>query len=361
MAARLSASSVSRTSCRYSTLALALLLVSGGAVPSARAGERVVLAGDRVSVHNLVGRLTILPGDGESAVAEIDRLGRDANRLRVESGQLRGFQALRIIYPSNRIHVKDFGGRSTFWVRDDGTLDGKTGDGHKVEITGRHDGLDARADVKLYVPKGVRLEVKWGHGSAEVDEVAASVAIEGASLDVEGSRNTGPLSISVGSGSVRVASGRGSIHVETGSGDVEVQDTESGKVVIETGSGTIRASGIDAPTLSFETGSGDIEAAGIRSEKASLETGSGRVELELRSDTDLLHVETGSGDVVVSVPQGIGARVHLESGSGPIETSIPLQVTKRTRRELTGTIGDGRGNLSLETGSGRVELRTAER
>jgi len=100
-------------------LLAALPLVGCHTPPSAEAkpaaaDRRVVLEGDRVSVHNLVGELTVVRGEGPSVIAEVTPRGRDADRLRIEEGGARGVASLRIVYPSRRIHVPGFTGRGTW-------------------------------------------------------------------------------------------------------------------------------------------------------------------------------------------------------------------------------------------------------
>lgn len=325
---------------------------------SAEANLDRTLSGDRVAIHNLVGTLRVVKGQGSSVTAEISLLGDDGERLRVEQGTLRGIPTLRVVYPSAKIHVEDFGGRSQFWVREDGTLDGKSGEGHKVELSGRS-GLDAAADIVLSVPRDKRVDVYWGHGSGSVRGVDGYVSIDGASLSVAASDVRGTLRVSVGSGEVTVTHGSGSIHLETGSGDVTVSDIDGDEMKVETGSGAIHATSIDLPTLRLETGSGAIRAEAIRAERAGLETGSGSVGLLLDSDIENLAVESGSGEIEISVPRGFGAEVSMETGSGSLETEMPIEIRKKSRNELHGTIGDGRGKLSLETGSGSIVIRNA--
>jgi len=349
---------------------VALLLaaaLSVAAPPEGAAADGVTrrtIPGDRVSIHNLVGNLTVVRGDGPSIVAEVRLNGRDADGLRIADGFLRGVHTLRVVYPWDRIHVDQLGGRSTFWVRDDGTLNGKVREGRKVELSGRRGGREASADMKVFLPRGKLVHVHWGHGIADVRDVDGTVSVEGSSMEITASGVRGSLRLSVGSGSVRVSRGRGRVHVETGSGDVELHDTDGEELSIETGSGNIRVSGLESPDLSLETGSGDIQAESVRAVRAALETGSGNVDLllnGLNGDASVVSVETGSGNVDVSVPRGFGGSVHMETGSGSIETSVPMEIRKRDKNELSGTIGDGRGKVSLETGSGTIALRSGGR
>lgn len=165
--------------------------------------------------------------------------------------------------------------------------------------------------------------------------------------------------MSTGSGDVRVSGGRGAAQLTTGSGHIELS-SRNGETVAETGSGDVTGSRIESARLRAQTGSGNIRLSGVRAPDLALQTGSGDVSLELESVVQLLDVETGSGDVSIVAPPGIGARLEIETGSGDIESDFPLAVTRSGRHHLAGTIGDGKGRVSVETGSGGVRLLRAK-
>jgi hypothetical protein len=49
--------------------------------------------------------------------------------------------------------------------------------------------------------------------------------------------------------------------------------------------------------------------------------------------------------------------VDIETGSGGIDLGgVPVTVTRMENDHLTGKIGDGRGRMKIETGSGGVRL-----
>jgi hypothetical protein len=57
------------------------------------------------------------------------------------------------------------------------------------------------------------------------------------------------------------------------------------------------------------------------------------------------------------VPPTIGAEVELDTGSGEFDLGgLTIQVRRLEEDHITGTIGDGKGRLSVETGSGNVRL-----
>jgi hypothetical protein len=48
--------------------------------------------------------------------------------------------------------------------------------------------------------------------------------------------------------------------------------------------------------------------------------------------------------------------VDVETGSGGIDTDFDVQVTRFERRHVVGRIGNGRGRIHIESGSGQVRL-----
>ena len=106
---------------RAAFLAVPFLLLAGTA--AAQQPERFELRGDDVTVYNLVGAVSIEAGTGTVSV-DLTRTGRDAAKLKVEQGELRGGEALRVIYPDGNLVAPSLGAGSstTLRVREDGTF-----------------------------------------------------------------------------------------------------------------------------------------------------------------------------------------------------------------------------------------------
>ena len=66
-------------------IALAALVVALPLTLRAQASERFTLRGERVSVWNLAGNVTVEPTSGSEVVVEVTRGGEDGRRLSVES------------------------------------------------------------------------------------------------------------------------------------------------------------------------------------------------------------------------------------------------------------------------------------
>lgn len=341
--------------------ALTLTATSGAGAQT----ERRALTGERVAVYNLVGRVRVQAGTGSEVAVEIARGGANARDLKIETGEVRGWNSLRIIYPSDRIVYRDRGGsyRTNLTVNSDGTF-GDSGDRRgffdrgrdQVEIRSSGSGLEAYADLTISVPKGQHLAVHLGVGEAIVNNVDGDLIVDVASARVETNHTRGRLTLDTGSGGVSVTDAQGTVDLDTGSGGASVSGVRGESLRMDTGSGSIRANDIDVRDLNVDVGSGGIRLLGVKSPRISVDAGSGGVELELLADVDDLKIDTGSGGVTVRIPPVLGAEVEIETGSGGIDTDIPVTMTKWQRDYLRGTIGDGRGRIRIEAGSGRVRL-----
>jgi hypothetical protein len=345
---------------------LAVHLVFLPAVLAAQQPERFILTGDHIAIYNLAGAVTVEAGSGDPAVL-LARGGADAGRLKIGQGESRGRTSLRVMYPSDRIVYRGLEGNSstTLRVRPDGTFgdydlrnheEWEDEEGRRVRIAGSGDGLDAYADLRIQLPAGRRASLYLAVGKISVTNVDGDLAIDAHNAPVTATGTKGFLSIDVGSGPVTVSGASGELNVDTGSGTVEVTRFEGEELMVDTGSGEVTATEVKADVISIDTGSGDIRLTGAGAPRLTLETGSGNVTADVRANLEALDVETGSGNIAVTAPPGLGAEVEIETSSGDIETDFPVQVTRHSRDNLVGRIGNGRGRIAIETGSGNVRL-----
>lgn len=337
-------------------VAAATLLV--GAV-AGEAQEEYRLSGSDVAVYNLAGHVSLVRGSGSDVVVRVTLGGDDASRLSVEVGQVRGREALRVIYPDDEIVYPELGrGSNTqIRVRSDGTFgDGGEGRGDRVSIRGSGGGMEAWADIVVEVPAGKTFSVYLATGESEARGLDGDILIDTGSGPVEAVDMAGTLEIDTGSGSVRVMGMDGELEIDTGSGSVHIEDVAGGDVVVDTGSGRVVGRGIRASRIEVDTGSGSIELAGVSSTEVVLDTGSGSVTIELLIDVENLDIDTGSGSVTVRAPASLGAEVDIETGSGGIDVDFPVETRSVRRNHITGRIGDGRGTIRIDTGSGSIRL-----
>jgi lia operon protein LiaG len=355
--------------------AFVMILAAATVMPAAaQQTERYVLVGANVAVYNLAGEVRIEGGDGPEVVVELTRGGADASELEVDVGEIRGWQSLRVIYPSDRIVYPRAGifASTDMRVRADGTFgriampgaEDQRGEtmafarerGRRVRISGRGGGMEAYADMRVLVPQGQRIAVFLGVGRATVSNVDGELLVDVASASIAASGARGWLRLDTGSGSIEVRGAEGEVILDTGSGRIEAADVRGTRLVMDTGSGRVEARGIAVDALNVDTGSGNVALADVSARVIRVDTGSGSVRLGLLSDVDELEIDTGAGSVTLSVPETLGADLTIDTGSGRITVDIPVQVREMRRNRFRGTIGDGAGRIEIDTGSGGVRV-----
>jgi len=346
-----------------------LLLLVPPATLYAQQAERYTLDEGPAAIYNLVGAVRVEPGTGAVTV-QVTRAGGEAAKLEIGRGEIDGRSTLRVVYPADRIRSGNLRshGSTQLRVRDDGTFGDQDRyahgrmdrdrweEGHRVTITDGSDGLDARADLVVGVPKGADVSVYLAVGSVTVTNVDGELRVDSHSAPVTASGTRGTLMVDVGAGDVRITQAQGEVSIDTGSGAVDVTGFHGSTLSIDTGSGDVTGSDFEGDELSVDTGSGEVRLTAVTAPRLSLETGSGRISAEVRRDVSSLQVETGSGDIAIRAPATLGAEVEIETSSGDIETDFPLLVTRQSQDHMVGTIGDGKGTIAIETGSGGIKL-----
>lgn len=342
-------------------LAAAALL--GGCVPDVSEAQQAAgthrLTAERVAVYNLAGRVSIEAGTGDAVTVDVVTGGADAAGLEVATGDIDGREALRVLYPEDRIVYPAGENQHTeLRVRDDGTFGGDDGGRarRRVSVNDDGNGLEAWADLTIRVPAGRDVAVHQAVGSVTVRNVDGRLLVDthSAAVDVTGTR--GSLVVDVGSGDVDVRDVEGQLVLDTGSGSVRLEGSAGDEALIDTGSGSVTATGVTARDLTIDTGSGDVTVEQVTADRLELDTGSGSVTVGLVSDVSNLTVDTGSGSVTIRAPADLGAQIEVETGSGGIETDFPMTLTRRSENGLSGTLGDGEGRIVIDTGSGDVRL-----
>jgi lia operon protein LiaG len=318
--------------------------------------------GDDVAVYDLAGHVQLVRGSGSDVVVRIQRGGADSASLHVETGEIAGRPTLRVIFPGDEIVYPAMGrgSNSTLSVRDDGTFGGDRGGrgnrGDRVRVRGSGSGREAWADLVIEVPSGRRVSAYVGVGRMEARGVQGDLGLHASSGGASAEDITGALDIESGSGGVDVRNVRGTVRVNTGSGGIDAASLTGDKIDLQTGSGSVDADSLQTPSLSIDTGSGRVSARRVSAPDVLVDTGSGGVDLELLTDVDRLDIDTGSGGVVVHAPANLGATVEIDNGSGGIDLDFPLEVRSVRRDRVEGRLGDGKGTIRIQTGSGGIKI-----
>lgn len=331
------------------------------ALLAAQQPERITLDGREVAIYNLVGKLRVEGGSGDRVVVEVTRGGRDGGRLKLGTGDIQGRSSLRVTYPEDRIVYRNMGwsGRSNFTISSDGTWgNSRNGrwSGRRIEVSSRGDGLEAHADLRVIVPRGMILHLRHGIGETVIDNVDGRLSVDVAAAHVRVSRVRGSLTLDTGSGGVEVTDLTGDLSLDAGSGGATLDGIRGGRLNMDVGSGSVRARDLDVTELVADVGSGGVRMSGVKTPKLRVETGSGSTDIEMLSPPESVEIEAGSGGVTLRVPATTSATVDIQTGSGGIDSDFEMTLNRVERRSLRGTIGSGKGRIRIESGSGTVRL-----
>ena len=340
------------------------------ATPALAQTERKTVAGSSISVYNIAGHVTVEAGTGADVIVEVERAGHDSKKLTIAVGEVRGRNALRVIYPDNDIVYRDAGTRwqsrrgnnsgTQFSVHDDGTWGDERGrsSGHRVRVKDGGSGLEAWANLKVFVPAGRNLQVSLGVGDLSARGVSGDLRLEAASAHITVSNTNGNLTVDNGSGGVEVRDVKGDeVSIDAGSGGVDFSGVTGKRCKIDTGSGGVTGAALYCDDVNIDVGSGSIRVDDATAPRVKLDAGSGGIRFALRNSPRDLHVDAGSGGVTISLPAIADAQVDIETGSGGIDTDFPIEVRRVERNHLRGTVGDGSGRIRISSGSGTVTLR----
>jgi Toastrack DUF4097 len=157
---------------------------------------------------------------------------------------------------------------------------------------------------------------------------------------------------------IAVMSGIGArTSVKSVSGGITL-DGVTGDVEANTVSGALEAQGLSG-RLNFRTVSGDLTLAEGWLERLDANVVSG----DVTADIDLdplggMQVTTVSGEVTLRLPAEADARVNLHSLSGDVRSEFTelKRASAPASRSVSGNLGAGSGQVSVNTMSGRVML-----
>ena len=147
------------------------------------------------------------------------------------------------------------------------------------------------------------------------------------------------------------------LSIKSGTGDVTV-DGVAGRIDANTVSGVVEAQRLDG-TVDFTTVAGDLALAGGTIDRLAARSVNGRI----AADIDLtpageVQVSTVSGEVTLRLPTSASAEVGLSTVGGRIDSSFAeLGSPDGTLpKNVTGRLGDGTGQVSVNTVSGNITL-----
>jgi DUF4097 and DUF4098 domain-containing protein YvlB len=210
-------------------------------------------------------------------------------------------------------------------------------------LHGSEDDAEYRSDLVISVPRGSHVSVETLNAPITIDGVSGAIEIESVNGSVKISGDPEVVEIEAMTGNVEVRAQAAEMDVEALSGAVQLYGV-TGSVSVEAVSGTVIIQGQEIEEISIESVSGDVSFDGGFAAEGEFE------------------VETHSGNIELIVPGDVKARFEFETFNGKIENEIGPAPHKEDRfspyTELRFSTGSGEFDVSVETFSGNITLRT---
>jgi DUF4097 and DUF4098 domain-containing protein YvlB len=148
------------------------------------------------------------------------------------------------------------------------------------------------------------------------------------------------------------------LELTTHNGAIRVSDIE-GHVNATTHNGKTIAENVAGMTI-LTTHNGSVNCRNITGD-SKLHTHNGGVDViysETAPSVCDISIVTHNGSIGFTAPPNFSARVDASTHNGSVHTDLPITVSgKVSKKNLTGTIGAGEGNLHLETHNGSIKIR----
>lgn len=234
---------------------------------------------------------------------------------------------------------------------------------------------------RIVVPRQTNVRCHSSYGSLELTEIEGTVTARTSSGSVRAENIQGSTSLSSSYGSITCrAFSEGDLAIKTSSGKIEVSEAAFGKCDAETSYGSVSGRSLRGETIRLRSSSGSLDLVDGTAEAIDLSTSYGRIDARQIAVGDLratsgsgnldvicaegcppnlaANVKSSYGSVAFTAPAAFSGTVYLATNYGSVRTLRPITVSGQIdKKKIEGTIGDGPGNLRIETSSGSVTLR----
>lgn len=247
-----------------------------------------------------------------------------------------------------------------------GIVRGKTGSGSiKAQAIDGTTNLDtAYGSVSCEDIVGEDITLHSGSGSITARNIEGPARIESSYGSVTCDQfSGGDLTLKSGSGRIEVSQANFTIcDAQTSYGSVTARNLQGDSLKCQSGSGSIDVSNSDAPVMNLSSSYGRVHARNITTSDLEAVSGSGSIDVVCSPacPADLTaKAKSSYGSVTFTAPPSFAGRVALLSGYGSVQTDLPVTVTGKIgdKKRIEGAVGQGGGELDLETSSGTVTLK----
>ena len=148
------------------------------------------------------------------------------------------------------------------------------------------------------------------------------------------------------------------LNLKSYNGRIEIENI-TGQITATSNNGRIFVRDISGQTK-LESHNGSVEAENIEGDIDFL-SNNGRIKAEFSqtaSPVTNITMISHNGSIDLVTPPNYSARADISTHNGSIESALPMTISgKFSQTHLIGTIGDGQGELKLQTNNGSINIR----
>ena len=196
-------------------------------------------------------------------------------------------------------------------------------------------------DLMIRMPATVALSANSVEGDITVDGVAAPVSVETVEGDVLVRGARGNVTATAVDGTVILRDTEGNISATSVNDDVLIWSAR-GRVAAEAVNGDVIVLDSRSDAVSMSSVNGDLVFSGPLSARGQYE------------------MSTHNGDILLGVQSGASASVTVSTFQGDFESDHPVQVTSRSGRRFSFSLGGGSATVTLDSFQGTIHLATPE-
>ncbi|MCB1644717.1 MAG: DUF4097 family beta strand repeat protein [Pseudomonadales bacterium] len=213
------------------------------------------------------------------------------------------------------------------------------------------------SDLRIRVPENSHISVTTVSTEVDVSNISGGIELGGVSGDVTLVDVHNRVNVTSVSGEIQLRNADGKIRLKSVSGEVVAEDVR-GEGSFKSVSGEVRIRNYDGELVT-ESVSGDIDLVDVVYSELRGSTVSGDVEVNGRmKENGLLEFDSVSGSLRAKFKGEVNARFDLQTRSGSVRNRLSEHEATKSRyvrdETLRMTLGDGSGEVMLETRSGDV-------
>ena len=210
---------------------------------------------------------------------------------------------------------------------------------------------------------GKEVTLHSSSGSIKASDISGTARMDSSYGSVQCERfSDGDLSLKSGSGRVALSDASfGTCEARSSYGAVTAANIEGRAATLHSSSGSVDITAGTVDVLDLSSSYGRVKAQQVTTGDLKAHSGSGSINVDctaacpadLRAD-----VKTSYGSIRFAAPPAFSGRVSLTTHYGSVHTERPVTISgKVSKKRIAGTIGDGAGQLKLETSSGSIQLK----